>query len=243
MGFRFWKRVRLAPGVTLNLSQGGASVSVGPPGAKLTVGSSGARVTLGVPGTGLYWTQQLGSDPEPSRSGKPVSPTETAWNDGVTALLEERLPEAVERLAVAWNQRALLTGRQAVVEVPLTPELVLALAPDERGAGLAYAEALQAQGRIDDAVDVLRILRTESDAPVVRVALAELELERGHADAALAVCGRSKDPVVGLYRARALLAAGRPTDALDEVEKTRLTAPRDLADELDEVEAAARAAS
>ena len=29
MGFRFWRRIRIAPGVTLNLSQGGASVSFG----------------------------------------------------------------------------------------------------------------------------------------------------------------------------------------------------------------------
>ena len=40
-------------------------------------------------------------------------------------------------------------------------------------------------------------------------------------------------------RARALLAAGRKADALAEVEKARLTAPRDLTDELDEIERAA----
>jgi len=63
MGFRFWRRVKLAPGVTLNLSKGGASVSLGPRGAKLTLGSSGARATAGISGTGLFYTQKLGTSP------------------------------------------------------------------------------------------------------------------------------------------------------------------------------------
>lgn len=31
MGFRFFKRLNILPGVTLNLSKSGGSVSVGPP--------------------------------------------------------------------------------------------------------------------------------------------------------------------------------------------------------------------
>lgn len=56
MGFRFFKRLNILPGVQLNLSKSGGSVSVGPKGAKLTVGTSGGRVTFGIPGTGLYYT-------------------------------------------------------------------------------------------------------------------------------------------------------------------------------------------
>ena len=56
MGFRFFKRMTILPGVTLNLSKGGGSVSVGPRGAKLTFGTSGARATVGVPGSGLFYT-------------------------------------------------------------------------------------------------------------------------------------------------------------------------------------------
>ncbi|MEQ1505403.1 MAG: hypothetical protein ABMB14_24440, partial [Myxococcota bacterium] len=98
--------------------------------------------------------------------------------------------------------------------VAIAPELLLALAPDRRGAGLAYAEALQALDRHDEAADVLRTLRLEADAPVCRVALAEIELERGDAEAALAVCGKSRDLVVSIYRARALVALGRGAEAL-----------------------------
>ena len=57
MGLRFFKRLHVAPGVTLNLSKRGASVSVGTKGAHITAGTSGTTETVGVPDTGLYYTQ------------------------------------------------------------------------------------------------------------------------------------------------------------------------------------------
>jgi hypothetical protein len=57
MGFRFFRRVRLLPGVTLNFSKSGVSTSLGPRGAHYTIGPRGTRTTVGLPGTGLYWTQ------------------------------------------------------------------------------------------------------------------------------------------------------------------------------------------
>lgn len=59
MGFRFFRRISILPGVTLNLSKSGGSVSIGPRGAKFTIGSKGARVTAGIPGTGLSYTRTL----------------------------------------------------------------------------------------------------------------------------------------------------------------------------------------
>lgn len=56
MPLRLFRRVRIAPGVSINLSKSGASVSVGPRGAKLTVGPRGVRKTVGLPGTGVYYT-------------------------------------------------------------------------------------------------------------------------------------------------------------------------------------------
>jgi hypothetical protein len=55
MGFRFNRRFRLAPGVTLNVGKR----SVGRRGAHLTVGTRGNRATVGLPGTGVYWTGKL----------------------------------------------------------------------------------------------------------------------------------------------------------------------------------------
>ena len=57
MGFRFRRSVRILPGVRLNLSGSGASVSLGARGFHYTIGPKGTRVTAGLPGTGLSWTQ------------------------------------------------------------------------------------------------------------------------------------------------------------------------------------------
>ena len=61
MGYaRLFKRVRLAPGVTLNLSLHGPSLSLGAKGAHLTMGPSGVRRTVGFSGTGLFYTARDG---------------------------------------------------------------------------------------------------------------------------------------------------------------------------------------
>ena len=59
MSFRFWRRIKIAPGVTLNLRKWGGSLSFGPRGAKFTVGSRGRRATVGIPGTGLFIRHRL----------------------------------------------------------------------------------------------------------------------------------------------------------------------------------------
>ncbi|MFK4507064.1 DUF4236 domain-containing protein [Bradyrhizobium daqingense] len=56
MGFRFRRSFKLVPGLRLNLSGSGASVSLGPRGLRYTISSRGTRTTLGLPGTGLSWT-------------------------------------------------------------------------------------------------------------------------------------------------------------------------------------------
>ncbi|MGE1562071.1 DUF4236 domain-containing protein [Pantoea septica] len=59
MGFRFRKRIKIAPGLHLNLSKSGVSASIGGKGATINVGRKGVRSTLGIPGTGLSHTSQL----------------------------------------------------------------------------------------------------------------------------------------------------------------------------------------
>lgn len=47
----------VAPGLRVNLSKSGASVSIGRRGAWYTIGPRVQRVTVGAPGTGLFWTE------------------------------------------------------------------------------------------------------------------------------------------------------------------------------------------
>ena len=56
MGCRFYRRVKILPGITLNFSKSGVSTSVGVRGAKLTFGKNGRRATVGLPGTGISYT-------------------------------------------------------------------------------------------------------------------------------------------------------------------------------------------
>lgn len=75
MAFRFFRRIKIAPGLSFNLSKSGASVSLGPRGTKLTLGgSSGKRATVGLPGTGLYYTTKLNKKSGSGQSGKVSSP-------------------------------------------------------------------------------------------------------------------------------------------------------------------------
>jgi hypothetical protein len=55
VSWRFQKRRKLLPGVTLNLGKRGAGVSAGPRGAKVSVGRRGLGVTLSLLGTGLAY--------------------------------------------------------------------------------------------------------------------------------------------------------------------------------------------
>jgi len=73
MGFRFFRRMKIAPGVTLNFSKSGPSVSLGPRGAKVTLaGKQGPRATVGVPGTGVYYTTTLGRRAKTARRRRPA---------------------------------------------------------------------------------------------------------------------------------------------------------------------------
>jgi hypothetical protein len=68
MGFRFQKRITIFPGLRLNLSKRGASVSVGRRGAWFNFGGrNGKSVTLGLPGTGLSYRASAGKSHEPAR--------------------------------------------------------------------------------------------------------------------------------------------------------------------------------
>ena len=50
----FRKRIKIAPGVNLNLSKGGISTSFGVKGASVSVGKRGVYINNGLPGTGIY---------------------------------------------------------------------------------------------------------------------------------------------------------------------------------------------
>lgn len=58
-GLRFQKRLRVLPGVRINLSKSGASASIGPRGADVNIGRDGITTNAGIPGTGLSYRTKL----------------------------------------------------------------------------------------------------------------------------------------------------------------------------------------
>lgn len=83
MALRFRRSVKLAPGLRLNFSGSGASLTVGPRGASVNFGSRGTYMNSSLPGTGLYTRSRLGAAPS-----KPSAQPEKV-RVGATVLVED----------------------------------------------------------------------------------------------------------------------------------------------------------
>jgi hypothetical protein len=57
---RIYRRLHVFPGLTVNLSKSGPSLSVGVRGAHVTVGKRGVTRTVGIPGSGIFYTSRNG---------------------------------------------------------------------------------------------------------------------------------------------------------------------------------------
>lgn len=68
MSLRFQRRIKIAPGVRLNMSLGGLSVTTGIKGASLTFSKRGVHANLGLPGSGLHYRTRLSGLPGLSTS-------------------------------------------------------------------------------------------------------------------------------------------------------------------------------
>ena len=96
MAFRFQKRIKIAPGVRLNVSKSGVSTSLGGSGGTVNLSSKGVRTTAGIPGTGLSWSKQTG------------------WSDAKTTKPEVdllQLGNLLDRQANAFNTLSQKTTR------------------------------------------------------------------------------------------------------------------------------------
>ena len=221
MGFRFWRRIKILPGVTLNLSGKGASVSLGPRGAKVTVGKSGVRGTVGLPGTGLFYTKKL------TTKGKKAAAPKAAPSPAPPSPAKSPLPTPV---AVAESDRAFVAAMHALA------------AGNEDGAWTQLA-ALEAQ---PDAAFVGGVLALKRGDAARAVTLLERAVAAPALDERFARYGLTFDaeiPItdevaaaVGPDRPGALLAAveayqrlGRLDDGLAALTRLRELAPGDVA--------------
>lgn len=76
MAWQYRKRVKVAPGVYMNITKNGISTSVGVRGASMTFGKNGTYLNTGIPGTGFYKRQRIGGPATPRVSySHPSTPT------------------------------------------------------------------------------------------------------------------------------------------------------------------------
>ena len=64
MGWRYSKRIKILPGIHINISKSGISTNVGVKGASVTFGPKGTYVNTGIPGTGLYRRDNISVPPK-----------------------------------------------------------------------------------------------------------------------------------------------------------------------------------
>lgn len=123
MGLRFRQRVKVFPGVYVNVSLGGLSVSMGGPGATVNIGKNmRVRGTVGLPGTGLSYqgTMHPGTTNVKSSTRKAVfpdaAPQALGWSDGSTQDIEsfEALPTAL--MGAPWTPEDLIPVQNLIIE-------------------------------------------------------------------------------------------------------------------------------
>lgn len=112
MPFRFFQRIRIAPGLRLNLSKGGLSLSAGPRGAQFTVGTSGTRATAGLPGTGLHYTVL---NPHRKLNGDGGSGVSANGDSVIRPIKSVKLPKLgwLQRLTMSADSKQFIEGWQA----------------------------------------------------------------------------------------------------------------------------------
>lgn len=81
---RFRKRVRIAPGVSLNVGKKSVGVRVGGRGYGVSSNTkTGTRATVGLPGTGVSYSKKVGSAPK----GNDTDPEAVAMAIGCLVVL------------------------------------------------------------------------------------------------------------------------------------------------------------
>ena len=99
--FRFHRSARIAPGVRLNVSRSGSSLSIGEPGATLNIGENHQSYTSNLPGTGLSYIERS-TRSKRGTEGQTVQSVSRAIDEAVAAAsalsdgdLKTKLKEAI----------------------------------------------------------------------------------------------------------------------------------------------------
>src|SRR5438105_3068356 len=100
---RFWYSRKLFPGIRINLSKSGPSITLGPRGAKVTLGHGKLRETVGIPHTGLWWAR-IHSLNSPEQGSRAAASSDTAELEADRILDEPAPPGGPARMSqTVWT--------------------------------------------------------------------------------------------------------------------------------------------
>lgn len=106
MGFRYSNRIKILPGLTLNLSGSGVSASVGVRGARVTFGESGTFGNVGIPGSGLSYRTRLDGGTRRKSSREIDAAYRRSENQLTKEVAEKTVADSVEshqKLLDSWR--------------------------------------------------------------------------------------------------------------------------------------------
>ena len=125
MAWNYRKRIKIIPGVRLNLSKGGISTSIGIRGASLTLGKKGAFVNTGIPGSGFYSRQKISSiNKTPTTDITPTQnqydePTDNIFSADIQEITSQDMQGVKEAIITANEQRIELKNDLSKIEKSL----------------------------------------------------------------------------------------------------------------------------
>lgn len=124
MAWNFRRRIKIIPGVHLNVSKSGISTSVGIRGASVTFRKKGTYLNTGIPGSGLYNRQRLSgisdhTEPDPQLM-QPVDQTDNIFSVDVQNITSQNMQGIKEAIVSARVQRIELTKDLKKVEMSCT---------------------------------------------------------------------------------------------------------------------------
>lgn len=109
MSWTFRKRVKIIPGIHLNLSKSGISTTIGVRGANVNIGKKGTYLNTGIPGTGISHRQKIsGKDenkPKPNPQNSSFEPADNIISSDVQEITSQNMEGVKEAIMLAHQQR------------------------------------------------------------------------------------------------------------------------------------------
>jgi hypothetical protein len=110
MAWSFRRRIKIIPGVHMNLSKKGISTSIGVKGASVTLGQNGAYINTSIPGTGLYNRKKISGGRTPVEDSNTINRPEideqnNIFSAEIHSITSQDMIGIKEAILLAHNQR------------------------------------------------------------------------------------------------------------------------------------------